>query len=274
MRWPVPSQAKYIAPDPLRNALEEYRDEVQGGFLKWFPELDLRGKAVLDIGSGYGGRTIRYKELGAHAVTGLEMFPSGVESGERFAELRGVEVTFVQGVGEALPFKSNSFDVITSYDVFEHVEDVEKVIRECRRVLKPQGTLYAVFPPFYHPTGSHFEGYLSHMPWANVLFTCKTLLEAAGDILMARNDGIRPNGLRPKDKLWALNGVTIGSFKGVLQRVQFATTDVEYAPLFSPLNSRWKSWRMHYYAFLFRPLRHMPLLNELFTHRIVCRLRK
>jgi hypothetical protein len=43
---------------------------------------------------------------------------------------------------------------------------------------------------------------------------------------------------------------------------------MELAPLFSPMNEKWVRWKMRYYAPFFKPLRHIPLLNELFVHRI------
>jgi SAM-dependent methyltransferase len=269
--FPAPYYAKHM---PLVRAKEEYEDELAGGFLKWFEHIDLRSKSVLDLGSGYGGRTLRYKELGARQAVGLEIALTAALDGRLFAESRSADVGFTTGVGESLPFADNSFDVVTSYDVFEHVQDLGRVLDECRRVLKPGGVLYAVFPPFYHPTGSHFEGYVSKMPYANVLFPCKTLVAAVDLVLAERGDGYRPHELRPGDKLSSLNGVTIRSFRKLLLSSHFSRRKVSYTQLFSPLNSRWGPWKMKYYAFLFRPLRWVPLLRELFVHRIVCQLYK
>lgn len=271
----VPPPSYHVAQAPLQRAREEYKDELEGGFLKWFKDcINLQGSSVLDIGSGYGGRTVRYKELGASRAVGLEIAAPVVQEGIAFAASKGVEVEFYEGVGERLPFPDNSFDVITSYDVFEHVERVDLVLKESRRVLKPGGTLYAVFPPFYHPTGSHLDGFVSRMPYANLLFAPRTLMNAAMALLRERGDDYRPMALRPTDMLWTLNGVRIKSFEGMLKDVGFSSAKVDFAPLFSPMNSKWDSWKMKYYAFAFKPLRHVPLLRELFVHRIVCQLTK
>jgi ubiquinone/menaquinone biosynthesis C-methylase UbiE len=197
-----------------------------------------------------------------------------VQEGSAFAESKGVEVEFLEGVGERLPFPDNSFDVVTSYDVLEHVENVHLVLKESRRVLKPGGTFYAVFPPFYHPTGSHLDGFVSKMPYANLFFRPQTLMNATLAVLGERGDDYRPMALRPADRLWTLNGVMIQSFENMLKDIGFSRAQVNYAPLFSRMNSKWDSWKMKYYAFAFKPLRHVPLIRELFVHRIVCRLTK
>jgi SAM-dependent methyltransferase len=254
----------------------EYADEVRGGFLEWFPQLTLTAKDVLDIGCGYGGRPIRYCELGARRVVGLEVTSRAVREAEEFAKRKGVRnASFVLGHGEHLPFPGDVFDVVTSYDVFEHVADLEQTLHECMRVLHPRGALYAVFPPFYHPTGAHFESWLSKMPWPHVLFRCQTLLEAGNQILGERDDTYRPRPLRPKDKLWTLNGATIASVSRILSRNGFEQHDLRLAPLFSPMNAtKWQSWKMKYYAFAFRPLRHLPGIREAFVHRMILTITK
>jgi hypothetical protein len=109
------------------------------------------------------------------------------------------------------------------------------------------------------------------MPWPNVFFPCSSLIAAGKAILSRRRDDFQPNPLRPTDKLWGLNGVTIRSLRRILKRID-AKSSVELAPLFSPLNSKWGPWRMKYYAPLFSSLRHVPLVQEMFTHRIVLTL--
>ena len=45
-----------------------------------------------------------------------------------------------------LPFENDSVDAVICEHVLEHVKDVEKVVSEIRRVLKPGGIIYAVTP--------------------------------------------------------------------------------------------------------------------------------
>lgn len=271
---PASAPSYWTDPKPLERSLMEYDDEVAGGFLKWFPDIDLTGKKIFDIGSGYGGRSVRFRELGAKSVTGLEINERMVREASEFAASKQLtDVSFVVGFGESLPFPDDAFDVVTSSDVFEHVADLGKTLDECHRVLRSGGKLYAVFPPFHHPNGAHLDSWLSCMPWANVFFQCDAIVQAGYELLDERRDSFRPNPLRPQDKLWSLNGATISSVSRLIEQRGYKS-DLQVAPLFSEMNSKWDPWRMKYYAFAFAPLRFMPLLREMFTHRIVLRLSK
>ncbi len=56
---------------------------------------------------------------------------------------------------ETLPYEDNSFDLITSVAAFEHFLNPEKVIKECKRVLKPNGIAWISLHSFTSITGGH-----------------------------------------------------------------------------------------------------------------------
>ncbi len=60
--------------------------------------------------------------------------------------LRFPKIHYTAGSGETLPYKDNSFDVITFFEVLEHVENEGRFISEVRRVLKPQGAIMLSVP--------------------------------------------------------------------------------------------------------------------------------
>jgi SAM-dependent methyltransferase len=259
----------------MARARVAYEDERKGGLLKFFDaDLDLSGDVILDLGSGYGGRTIAFQRLTGARALGLDVSDKMAAAACRFARSEGVDdAHFMTGVAEALPLASDSVDVIFSYDVLEHVQVPETCLRECWRVLKPGGRLLLVFPPYYHPTGSHLEGYVSHVPYANAAFPSSVLVAAVDEILAERGD-TRQRTLRPGDKLYWLNGLTIGGFRELLGRVDFQVVSFDLLPLFSRLNRKYDAWRMKYYAWVFTALRSVPFVQEYFTHRVVAVLRK
>jgi len=265
LQWqPVSPPEIYTSSKPLERSLSEYADESSAAGFHTFFSLDLRDKDVLDIGCGYGGRTVYFKEMGARSVVGVEVREDMVRAAVAFGESRGVEITGLTGFGERIPLPDASIDVITSYDVFEHVESLPRTLEECRRVLRPGGTLYAVFPPFYHPTGgSHLHGYISNAPLPNVLFSCTALRSAITQILDARESTWRPND-RPSDALPTVNGTTVAEFQRMLARIPFSVKHVRLAPL--------KSHRLRWLNPLPKLGTRVPLLREVCTSRIECAL--
>lgn len=53
---------------------------------------------------------------------------------------RGVK--WMKGIGEELPFENEYFDLVITMDTLDHVKNPETVLREARRVLKKDGTLF------------------------------------------------------------------------------------------------------------------------------------
>jgi len=163
---------------------------------------------------------------------------------------------------------------VLSYDVLEHVQNPRRTLEEIYRVLKPGGLFLAVFPPYFHPKGSHLEGYASRFPYIQLIFPTRVLLKAIDEVLDERGDGYRPQPLRPGDKIYTLNGLTIRSFRRILKESDFETLRLEFLPLLNRMVRQYDKWKMRYYAWLSYPLSRVPLLQELFTHRIVAILRK
>jgi SAM-dependent methyltransferase len=132
--------------------------------MKRMLELDryvpLRGKKLLDIGSGYGTNVATcIADFGADAY-GVE--PSGVGFGQGYVASRkllaanGIDPERVLNcVGESLPFTDDSFDIVYSANVLEHTQNPEQVLREAMRVLRPGGQLFLEMPNFL----SYFEGH-------------------------------------------------------------------------------------------------------------------
>jgi SAM-dependent methyltransferase len=92
------------------------------------------GHRILEIGSGRGTllHELRARQLD---VVGLET--SAERVAEALARHPGLPIRHSTGV--ALPYPDATFDVVLSFDVFEHIADSDAHLTEVRRVLKPGG---------------------------------------------------------------------------------------------------------------------------------------
>jgi 2-polyprenyl-6-hydroxyphenyl methylase / 3-demethylubiquinone-9 3-methyltransferase len=100
--------------------------------------VDPHGKATLDIGSGGGLLAEEFARLGCN-VTGIDPSAESVEAARAHAQQEGLAIEYTTGVGEQLPFPNASFDLAYCCDVLEHVDDLDRVVAETARVLKPGG---------------------------------------------------------------------------------------------------------------------------------------
>jgi ubiquinone/menaquinone biosynthesis C-methylase UbiE len=100
----------------------------------------LRGRRVLDVGTGDGTYAIEAAARGAK-VTGLDLKTDMLDATRARASARGVNVVLQQGNAEALPFDDASFDVVTAVTVLCFVANARLAVREMARVLVPGGRL-------------------------------------------------------------------------------------------------------------------------------------
>jgi len=97
------------------------------------------GKCVLDLGCGTGYGTIG---LGAAAELAV-----GIDSAaDALPRARTDRAIFVQAPASALPFRAESFDLITAFEVIEHLADWDQMLAEARRVLRRTGVFIVSTP--------------------------------------------------------------------------------------------------------------------------------
>ena len=117
-------------------------------------QVRLRGR-VLDAGCGGGGTALSLAEECGYVVA-LDVEPRFAGAGTRLALEKGVRnVGFVQGDGVRLPFADETFDLVFSHSVIEHVSSAQVYLSECRRVLRPGGALYLSTAPYLSLAGAH-----------------------------------------------------------------------------------------------------------------------
>lgn len=96
------------------------------------------GPTILDVGCGGGLLAEEFARAGFQ-VTGIDPAPESIETARAHAAASGLAIEYETGSGERLPFAKASFAHVACCDVLEHVDDVERVIGEIARVLKPGG---------------------------------------------------------------------------------------------------------------------------------------
>lgn len=109
------------------------------------------GRDVLDVacGEGYGASLL----VGvAHSVVGVDIAQSAVDHArEKYAK---PNLRFVQGDCARLPLDAASVDLVVSFETIEHHDQHEAMLREIKRVLRPDGVLIISSPnrPEYDKT--------------------------------------------------------------------------------------------------------------------------
>ena len=104
--------------------------------------------AMLDVGCYTGTLIYRLAEGGFPNVYGIDVDLRAVDRGKRLYPELESRISGYSGV--VLPFPEESFDVVTMFDVLEHIPNVEEFLsREVWRVLKKGGTFLFQTPNKY-----------------------------------------------------------------------------------------------------------------------------
>ena len=146
---PLPNVEKGI-----RESLSTQREEERIAIMREVFGIQVKGKRILEIGSGLGTFNIVCQQNGGDSY-GIE--PDSMKVGVALDRLddAGVCRNILRGVGEDLPFGDATFDLVVSFQVLEHTQIPEKVLQETVRVLKPGGYIHFVVPNY----NSFWEGH-------------------------------------------------------------------------------------------------------------------
>ncbi len=107
---------------------------------------DFSEKKMLDIGCGPRG-SLEWADMAAERV-GLDPLA------DQYRKLAGnsLQMKLIKGYSEALPFPDDYFDVVSSFNSIDHVEDLEKTCQEIQRVLKNDGLFLLLTDVHDRPT--------------------------------------------------------------------------------------------------------------------------
>lgn len=139
---------KLLARSSFANTDQELRIKRASKLIKILQShTDLSHARILDIGTG-SGHIAQELAKQAGSVTSIDVWDQRIaKDGYTFIELKE----------EKLPFENESFDIVISNQVYEHVADQAQHLKEFNRVLKPNGLGYLAVPNRYWIWESHYN---------------------------------------------------------------------------------------------------------------------
>lgn len=183
-RWARRRSAVHSAADLSRTTdRTNYRTwrhrELEQQLHDHFDVTGVSGRDVLDFGCGTGELCSVLARCDPGSLTGVDKSAEAIS--------RAIEATSDDEAPEAsrprfacnerpdrLPLDDTSIDLICCFDVLEHIMDLEAILREWRRVLRPGGRVWIWWSPWRGPYGHHVES-LIPLPWVHLLFSERTL---------------------------------------------------------------------------------------------------
>jgi ubiquinone/menaquinone biosynthesis C-methylase UbiE len=103
------------------------------------------GAAVLDFGGGTGAISSSLARQGFQ-MTVCDLSEGMLAAGKELYSSQRIDWVLLPKDWKRLPFAGRQFDAIIASSVFEYLDNVENVLAECGRVLRPQGKLIFSVP--------------------------------------------------------------------------------------------------------------------------------
>ena len=131
----------------------------------------IQDMCVLDFGCGDGWISSEFYSRGAKHVTGFDVKPS--EQWSKFHS--NIQLTSVWEEVE------NKFDIVFLYDVLDHSEDPELIMRQIDSVLKSDGIVYVRCHPWLSRHGSHLYNKGLNKSHIHLFLTYEEIANAIGE---------------------------------------------------------------------------------------------
>lgn len=129
-----------------------------------------RTAKILDFGCGAGGTVRAFRTRGYVNVFGYDVNDGrSLLAATPDVDREGDNISAGTLLNMRLPYEDNTFDLVTSDQVFEHVQDQVRVFQELFRITKPGGHGLHIIPARYMPIEGHihvpFGGVFQHRWW-------------------------------------------------------------------------------------------------------------
>lgn len=160
----------------IQSTIQSYQDYYRW-LISTLERLDIfkacKGQRLLEIGYITGGYSLFAFERLGFDVSGVDNYFGGMD--ESSAPLPGYlksklnsRVNFeIADITSQTEFPEESFDIIFSASVLEHIDSIPQAMNEMYRLLKKGGIMVHGYNPFFCPNGGHGLGILDS-PWGHV----------------------------------------------------------------------------------------------------------
>ncbi len=169
----------------------KYPLELQG-VLKHLQELfpeGVKGKRVLDGGSGSGMVSVAFATMGAD-VTGVDITAQCVNNGYNNAKRFGVQCRFLNRDLVSLNLCNETFDIVYSWGVLHHTQDARKSFASLAKHLKPGGDMIVAV---YLKTILSWFWNFSRIFYQNLPGNFRTVFLNSGSIFLNAVDWFKKN---------------------------------------------------------------------------------
>ncbi|MFL6281035.1 MAG: class I SAM-dependent methyltransferase [Vicinamibacterales bacterium] len=118
--------------------LDQYHFEKLHHLLRLIDFDGYSGRRVLEVGCGAGTDLARFARGGA-IVAGVDLSSSAIALAKQNFEQQHLQADLREADGETLPFADDTFDLVYAHGVVQYTVHPQRLVDECRRVLKPGG---------------------------------------------------------------------------------------------------------------------------------------
>lgn len=250
------SRASEATAQTLEAAMPKMRKLIRrfGGHLRANP-----AKRYLDMGCGTGELTLALARMGVGQITGVDFLPRSIDTARTHAARMGLANVSFECCDLHTWKPQHEYDVLLSFDAFEHVEAPRQFLARMKEFIAPGGVAVVSFGPLFHsPFGDHMWGFFRlQIPWRGLLFSEKA-------ILRLRRECFRPTdpAQRLREISGGLNQMRYSEFLGHLRaagwQFDYLAVNAIELPLVRPLSNA---------------LARVPMLQDFIAHDVYCVLR-
>ena len=120
--------------------------------------ISLSNSHVLIQGCGLGQEALAWSKFEVDSVVGIDLFNFEKGWQQISEQSKYTKVSFINGDFCSTLLEPQIFDIISSFAVWEHVKNFDSLLKETKRLIKPEGILLSAFGPLWYTfSGDHFS---------------------------------------------------------------------------------------------------------------------